>query len=758
MKHLSRILIAIVLALATAASLPAQVFADALPEYISEVKVYQGSCDAAASEGFKILSDENGKPVDLNQGSGATGVGAKGNKKVYLGYKTTTKRAEAITDLALMNMKGGYSVQEYEVLMEEQLKSQILPFIERFQAAVDEYRENLKSSDAENRKRAEFVRDILDKIIDDDTGSGLGSLLINKTKQELGESAYEKLSDEEKKNHADLATIVAQSNGKIMLVIENLLTRGADTEEDTWLDRFAGMTYESLEEDTGMTPSDAKAELAILYDDAAMQILDKWDDFRTELLDYDKNVKSAQSFDEKEAEEIIQAVEDLDDNTDVKEAGDAVIDFAGWQLDNADFLNRAQSAAIHDALDEINYLDGTMLDFFSKTSAEIEEDITLLYPLAASLSEGQTAGLEFLSLRDLFNIALTTSEGYEDIDLSEIDEISVYDGVDRGIYEKGGVALTSDALRSQSLSGVLERDDSMFSGSTIAMMVITGIAGTYAALKFPVMRLNGIVNQARVGNMTEGFARYMNAHPEIVEYIDNGGGIDRYAEEYAARVAPKTGVAGSLAVGFTVALVILAAVTTYLTYKDLKAHYKVDFTPIPHYIVEEKDIVSYNEIGEKVILKNQSAYYKAVECNRKKGDAFFNEIGTCADMNGAVNPQWLALYSVKKEGMAPILAGSLKAVVGSTDIPAGYTTGIHMFGEDTAFNLNHPLYCWNQSAKSVFVYFKVDTSAPKTASASGSNFTAGNLALAGVAGLAVGSVVTALVSRSLSKKKKSPAA
>ena len=35
---------------------------------------------------------------------------------------------------------------------------------------------------------------------------------------------------------------------------------------------------------------------------------------------------------------------------------------------------------------------------------EVEEDIPVLYPIVASLSKGQRAGLEFLSLLDLFNV------------------------------------------------------------------------------------------------------------------------------------------------------------------------------------------------------------------------------------------------------------------------------------------------------------------------------------------------------------------
>ncbi len=52
------------------------------------------------------------------------------------------------------------------------------------------------------------------------------------------------------------------------------------------------------------------------------------------------------------------------------------------------------------------------------------------------------------------------------------------------------------------------------------------------------------------------------------------------------------------------------------------------------------------------------------------------------------------------------------------------------------------------------VYYKTDAAAAPTA---GSNFTAGNLALAGAAGLGIGAVITALASKAVGKKKKNAA-
>lgn len=124
-------------------------------------------------------------------------------------------------------------------------------------------------------------------------------------------------------------------------------------------------------------------------------------------------------------------------------------------------------------------------------------------------------------------------------------------------------------------------------------------------------------------------------------------------------------------------------------------------------------------------------------------------------MNGDVGSQWLALYAVKNEIMEPILASSLKVVTNSTDLPEGYTTGIHMFGSSSAssaFNLNSKLYDWNQSAPSVFVYYQTDSSPASSATSVGSNSTTGSLALAGIGGMLVGAAGSVIITK-LSKKK-----
>ena len=170
-------------------------------------------------------------------------------------------------------------------------------------------------------------------------------------------------------------------------------------------------------------------------------------------------------------------------------------------------------------------------------------------------------------------------------------------------------------------------------------------------------------------------------------------------------------------------------------------------------MVDEKDIVGYNAAGEKQILKNQTAYYKAVECNRKETDENYDVLGASADLNGEVGRQWVAMYCTRNRALDPILADSLLVRVNNDELPAGYETGVHMFGQDVAFNLNNELYDWNKDAPSVYVYYKTD-SAPAGAGAAGTLATTGTAALTGVAGLAVGALATALAMTAAKKKKK----
>jgi hypothetical protein len=772
MKRIIRKTIAAFLAVLMAALLPVQVFADT-PEYISEIKVFEGSYEQAESEGYTLLKDGSA-PIDLNANAGG-GLGSKGEKAVYLGYKTTSDSRNAITDLALMNMKGGYSVQEYEALMETQMSSQILPFISRFLVAVMEYRENYASDNNENQARAKYSHDILNKMTDDDTGIPLGDLFLNKTKEELGNDAYDALTPEQKKEHAVLSTIIAQADGKATILMETLLLRASDTNSSSWIDRFKDISYDDLIDETGLTPTDAEKKLAKLYDDDANAILYLWDSFGEQIKNADADLADLDNFEPSDADATGEKMDKLKNNETeenlINVAEDIVDDFAN----TFDAIEKNGNVAVTEYLKSEPYGDGTLYDFFTQDSTEIADDITVLYPLVASLSNGQRACLEFTSLKELVMLGATNQLGYQNEYLDVFEGGSIYEGVDRGIYEKGGVALTNDALRKDALSKQSDSSNSVISWYNYALLALTGISvigfATSVAMAVNFTKKASAAQKVldttfKVG--TKEYIAYVNElkapYQKLIDnnvvsenfirsnFVNTNLQLNQEIQETSVKIySSRAALCKYLSVGFAVAAVILAGVVTYLSYKDMCDYYNVKFTPIPHYMVDECDITAYNRKGEKIVVKNQSAYYKAAECNRTEKDEFYNMLGTCADLNGDVGQQWLALYYAKNRYAEPIIASSLTAVKGSEQIPSGYNTGIHMFGSDSAFNLNSSLYDWNNDAESIYVYFRTDSN---TVTSSGSNFTAGTVALAGGTGLLAGAVLIALTAKTKRKNAK----
>ena len=772
MKKLPIIITAIIMAVLMATLLPMQVFAageENSGKYISEVKIGVGKTakEAEASlKGYTIVKNGD-KYADLNEDAGG-GIGSKGERVVYMGYKTTSDPTKAVTDLAVMNMKGGYSVPGYEFLMEGQIKNQIIPFVNKFLAAIKEYRANYTSKNAANKQRAQYIHDALNKYTDDDTGKTMGDLLLEKTKYELGDAAYNKLSADEKKNHADLITIIAQSNGRVTLALESLITRAADTGKTSWLDRLGDTSYNTLLDNLDMLPTDGKKKLAKLYGDDADKVMKLWEAFNADLNDYDNAVETVEGFNQKKVEDEINKYKAIldDENITEEEYEKALKKFNDAQDKFSKAMMATELVIIHDALAERPWGDKTMLDYFNQDPAKLKA--TDVYPLVASLSEGQRAGLDFVSLRELVNIGLSTKKAYKDFKLDSLKPLSIYAGVDRAIYQKDGVALTNDTLRTDALTKQQQSNNDKeklgFAAQYLLMFSVGSMVCMFGSAVGWAVRSVQLAKAASAYLNAAKQAANVSLQPRVViDYTQQYGSrfyrqlvydpkAERYfmAKEEFTRLTASTKLCKQMVAAWGVLMVVTAAVGTVLAYRDLVNYYKVEFTPIPQYMVDEADITAYNAKGEKIVIKNQTAYYKAVECNRTKDDEMYKNLGIRADLNGDVGKQWLALYAAKNENAAPILASSLIAKTGS-GIPSGYETGIHMFGSDSAFNLNDPNCIWNKDADKVFVYFNVDDEVDLNAS--GSTFNGGQFALACGIGLVAGALIMFIIMTVVIKKK-----
>ena len=163
-------------------------------KYVKDVFIATGE---KREDAEKWLRDNGWEPIcDLNDGKTSK---VMTDAVAVLGIKRTNDPKEAITDMATMFMKGGYSFDDYESLV-KQKKADIDEFINTFVPALNEYRDNYNGKGSEGgKKRAQMAHDILNKFFDgdpngeyavNDTGKPLGDLLLNKTKTEIGDEVF----------------------------------------------------------------------------------------------------------------------------------------------------------------------------------------------------------------------------------------------------------------------------------------------------------------------------------------------------------------------------------------------------------------------------------------------------------------------------------------------------------------------------------------------------------------------------------------
>ena len=823
------------------ALLPLQVLAET-PDYVAEVKIGMGDTaeeayNALAKDGYTVLTygdsyenstggDDYKQYADLNEKAGSDmPIFGKGDKVVFLGYKTTKNSGEAVTDLAVMNMRGGYSVNDYNLLMEAEINNQVTPFIEKFMAAVRDYRENYASENESNRARAEFVHDMLNRMVDPDTGMLIGDLFLNESKEELGE-AYDKLSAADKKMHGDFTTIFMQSNGALLYTMESLLARSADTSDKTWVQRFEGKTVEDLLAQFGnMLPSDAEKQLDRKYNDLANTLLLTWNDTRAKLRDADKAIEAAeQILDTDLFEENPDVAEGLDNADaaldDLLESGqdgeedEALADEAFQTVAEALLKEEAVTEAVIDeiklikfarsvqAMKEIKYEDGTLFDFFMLPYEEVSDgdNIRRLYPIAAALSEGQMAALDFLPLYELVLIGTVDGKAYAELELQDeneedvIRDVSIYDGVNREIYQKDMVGMTTEKLRTDALAKArnegavnqalsLARQIMMYaSGASIAVSLglwasrfiytkVHPLLDTYLQMERIIPkfeRLGAALTQSNVklyrsyaakieelrfrpiNEALPGVARQGHTYEQIID------GSYPEAEEFLETTLATRSHLSYVMYGFEVAAIALTAATVVLTSIELSQYYNVAFTQLPKYMVDAKDVIAYDEKGNQIVVPNQAAFYTSAETNRAESAEYYASLGKFADLNGDVGREWLALYyNTSLQFGKPIIASSLYVQVGKPDVPNGYSKGIHMFGQGGAANLVSDFYCWNDDVNGIYVFYQTDDTvkSDQAPGASGTAFSSGNMVLAGGAGLAVGALVSGFATAAAKKKK-----
>ncbi|MBR4319795.1 MAG: hypothetical protein IKP69_07070, partial [Oscillospiraceae bacterium] len=617
-----------------------------------------------------------------------------------------------------------------------------------------EYRANYKAG----KENALFAHDLLNQYTDDDTGMLLGDLLLNETKEELGDK-YDALSEDEKKQHADLVTIRMQANVAMLDAIVQYLAIGINSSKSNsdWIKEIEVADYDALfEEYQALDPlasaPSIESRMIVDFDADAKYLAAEIQGLKTYLSYYTDSGITLDASDEE-----IQQYFDTHDN------GDAIV----W----------GNAGALYTTLETIDYNGTPLLDFIFNEEYDFVHNIDdriELYPLLDTMSPAQVAALAEISFSSLLSNSFLSQENWktkhEETTFPET-AASVYFGVDRSLFEKGGIGLTGSANSLQNGSNKTFDEGSFGYGMDYTEMIIGGTAlitcsvGLYIAIanhdysqhlrelteiasqaqsksssyasalltKFDMQARSGGTNDFNAFIQTPEGKEIKEATDKMVKASDDADEeVKKYIQENGVRISDYVGLAVCI-----ISLIVVAwAVWDMVT--DMIDYYNRELTPIPSMMVH-----TYQDEADG----QQFCYYYAATCNRNEVGMEYDTLNVNGDLNGDVGKEWLALYYTKDPHVGkPILADNFTA--GSNmQSPAG-TMALSLFNNAASLNLVDEAYVFSGSADPIYLYFKTDNM-PYT----GSTFSGGTLAIFSVLSALLGAGICALVMKGRRKKE-----
>jgi hypothetical protein len=708
--------------------LPISVFAAREKEYIKEVRISTASTEDDAKQwliqnGYQVLD------VNLNQKSGGDAV--------YMGYITTTNPDEAITDMAVMQMEGGYSFTEYEAMIEER-KEDINDLIDSISTAIQTARDNYKNGYAGAVKACE----ILNMFVEDDSGKALGDVIF--------------IGDFDK---SLVQKIFLQGNSDIITIVYNMLAFACvDIGEDTsWLAKLEDVDiYEEYD--------------PRVYEELAVKMFSSFEEIHNILEYYEKHCR------------------EIDENPEI---------FEGMSDEEiADYYPEDYGSAslVYHTLSQYKYGRGTAAEFFAKDINEIGTEE--LYPLFVAMTPAERdvavlVGFEqmiFLAQNDAESLNQYFEDFKEEIEYHDIDgKISVYANVDRSLFD-GGVALTNAALRESASTGDTSwySEDNIDLGLSVTLGCLAGVSlVTSAVVAATSKKINTVVQGAiqtyYKNSITTGLAKvnremlnsvyaelsamygpietFLPEYQSITKFSELGRYLPeeifdlnremlRDADEFVrcaeyeivdtAVDARVSALNRSMKNIHTVAFVALGLSLLFEAARigiKLYNQFHPTYTEIPRIIVSE------NSDDSGTIYIN---YYVALD-----------DDGEYADLNAWRGNRWNALYTTKdKKAGNPILAAGLAAKIDDSSMPTTDSYGVHYFGETGACDVSR--YLFKAKSPETYMFFTRDHSLRATASAfsRGTVITFACIGLLG--GLVIGSLAT-IGAVKIKKKKGNPA-
>ncbi len=754
-------------------------------KYIKDVRLFikekgtfedaKNWCTAQNKNQEVMYSDDKWRVLEGNLNSGADGA-FKQPVGVFLCYTRTEDPTEAITDMAVMNEVGNYSSPAYEKLLEEQ-KNEYKDLVDDTWSMIEEYRTNYKRG-LETAKQA---HDFLNGYIEDDSEKLLGDLLLTVEAD-------------------DLVSILLQANGNTVLMIQEQLAYATDIGSSTWLDRmeqlgsFTTLRNKALKAYNN-NASKADAALKKKYNAQAAQLLESWSELNQRIDHYKKMIK-AYGLHKMSEQEIQKWFDEVSKNENPNE-------------DLELFLNEY---TILEALSVYKYDGKTLLEYFNQGKSQFSGDnIKYLYPLVASLSNGQKSALDqSLSMYQLLQNAIcaTAFNDYKSGKATMIDKardgsreetekvknqianglkewkeeepISIYEGVDRDIY-KGGVAVTSTAENFSNGSGTNWTDSFVDNGglavSAVGMLagsVIFGFAARAMAKKLtelPWKVIDKAINNVRLQGITSVKAQALSQYECSTRFflVNKNYTIDHLKNPAALGLNPAEvkrfkSIRNDLyaknydALGARSASILKGLKIGFTVLCILLAVADIVLSSIALYQYYNRDHlpipnymvdITYNSDKETSFIN-----YKSVKDNKDKN----------GDLNGGGGKQWLALYATHDpDAGKPILAPSnygaenLYVITGSNKGDTG-SYPLHLFGTPNAsqnltFADGESGWSYNDKNNGTYLFFRRDENYVPM-DEEGTVMSSGRIVLIGSIGLIAGCIAGAAATIFLTGAKK----
>ena len=762
--------ILLILSMLLCATVPA-LAAGAEEEYISELRLVYAD---DYNEAKQILADSEFGDYkllkeNLNKDSDEIGV--------FLAYKTTTDIEEAITDLAIMQMNGGYTEGNYQEMLKKSYE-EYLAIGEKYETAIAYFNQ---AYDADYFLAKMAFRQLNLYTIET---VGLEEDEIPDFEGELlGDIFYDGVES------AELAQMFMEGNAYVLNNIRSLLAMGVSYNEDgaTYLDRVGSI------------------------------VKDMGNNFVVDVDDEDRYNSLAAL--------IAPTVITLKGMFKELEAYEDELNYEDEEI-TAEELKYAENKTLANMTRGVIYLNGKTLYDFCMNYTEDKNDYSSLYPLVAALNEGQEVMTELACYYNVIRYSMSDyPEEYMEEEIAKLEEkygenpFNLYEGVDRTVF-KGTFALTTEATRADAYDDENTLADAYFGNlyntyyTVESMLVGAGGIGFMIwgaiekkageALEGALLEAKNEVVRAAKTFYQEDLAEAVNAVGSKTLMLDPSMTSQQAVDHLLSTYCPQFDVSGmSFGAKFDVLSQsyddIMLKMTTddYLQYANVnkyivgakeqfKANYnqmiadevqgvtsmqittisgvlyivggamllysafRLAYTAYSYYHPSYDDIpLSMVDMRETVYGDRYIKYDVVFEAETNKDGIY-----EAADLNAFEAKRWNALYYTKSyEAGKPLLADEFVLSNSSNKPKDGYTP-VHRFGEVVCYDLNK--YNFEGDTN---IYLSVKQSKNNKSAVAdvpavvGSMFGAGFLFLAGGVGLALG-VGGTVVTQGLVKKKK----